>query len=350
MTTTDAQAGTRSAEEVLSDCRLLVEPALRAAVELLPASTRRIAGYHLGWWDCEGNTCGAASSGKAIRSALVLLTAQATRAAADALSAALPAAVAVELVHNSSLLHDDVIDNDTTRRHRPTAWTVFGVGDAILTGNALQMLACNVLAKGDSQAVLPALRILGDAVQNLLDGQCADLDLERRSDIGLDACKAMARGKTGALMGCATALGCLMAGGEAEQVEHFRRFGERLGLAFQHTDDLLGIWGAPEVIGKPVYSDLRNRKKSLPVVYALTSDTPAGHELAALFQRGNPETHRDLVLAAALVAEAGGRRWSQVQADAELASALRHLKSAAPQKTAESELIALARLVVHRDH
>ncbi|GAA2786008.1 polyprenyl synthetase family protein [Saccharopolyspora taberi] len=345
---TITQPGPRAADEVLADCRPLVEPALRAAVGTLPASTRRVAGYHLGWWGRDGDPGGAGPSGKAIRSALVLASAQATREASA--QAAVPGAVAVELVHNSSLLHDDVIDNDTTRRHRPTAWTVFGAGEAILAGNALQVLACDVLAGAASAQVVPALRMLGDAVQQLLDGQCADLDLERRSDASLSACEAMACGKTGALMGCACALGCLLAGGTAEQVEHFRRFGQHLGLAFQHTDDLLGIWGSPEVTGKPVYSDLRNRKKSLPVVYAMTSGTPAGRELVALFQHSGPDGQRDLARAGALVEQAGGRRWSRAQADTQLARALRHLKAAAPRGEAETELVAMAELVVRRDH
>lgn len=348
MTTFDVRLEARSADEVLSASRALVEPALRAAVDTLPASMRHIAGYHLGWWDRHGEAGSAVSGGKAIRPALVLVTAQAT--SAGGVKAALPAAVAVELVHNHSLLHDDVIDGDHTRRHRPTAWTVFGIGNAILAGDALLMLATDVLSASDSPAAKPALRMLGDAVQSLLDGQFTDLALETLPDADLAVCEGMSLAKTGALIGCACALGCLMSGGAAEQVGHFSRFGEHLGLAFQHVDDLLGIWGDPAVTGKPVYSDLRNRKKSLPVVYALRSGTPAGRELGALYRDLWPLSRQDLGRAAELVEVGGGRGWSQAQADAQLATALRHLRSATPQETAEAELTALARLVTRRDH
>lgn len=350
MTTTDVRRDGRTAGEVLSASRALVEPVLRRAVDTLPAPTRHVAGYHLGWWDRHGNADAAVSGGKAIRPALVLLAAQATRAGADGVQAALPAAAAVELVHNFSLLHDDVIDDDRTRRHRPTAWSVFGIGGAILAGDALLMLASDVLSASGSPATQPALRILNDAVQSLLDGQCTDLALEGQPDVDLAGCESMSLAKTGALMGCACALGCLSSGGGAGQVEHLTRFGERLGLAFQHVDDLLGIWGDPEVTGKPVYSDLRSRKKSLPVVYALTSGTPAGRELAALFHRQGPRSYDDLAREAELVEEAGGRSWSQEQSGALVTRALRHLRLAALQETAEAELTALARLVVRRDH
>lgn len=308
-----APAG-RTAHEVLSDTRSLVEPAMRSAVDTLPESMRHIAGYHLGWWGRDGDTAGATAGGKALRPALVLLTAKAT----NAIAAAVPAAVAVELAHNSTLLHDDVIDGDHTRRHRLTAWSVFGVGDAILAGGALLTLASTMLADIEPRAS----RLLGDAMQRLLDGQHIDIAFERESTVDLATCERMSLAKTGALMGCACALGCLVSGGDDERVEHFRRFGEHLGLAFQHTDDVLGIWGDPAVTGKPVYSDLRNRKKSLPVVYALTSGTPEGQELAEVL-RSNTESRAELAHAARLVDDAGGRAWSRTQADDLLTHAAR---------------------------
>src|SRR4051812_3690428 len=121
----------RPATEVLRWSRDLVDPALRAAVDTLPSSTRRVGAYHLGWQDEHGAPV-TTPGGKAIRPALVLLSAEAVGGTA---SSAVPAAAAVELVHNFSLLHDDVMDHDRTRRHRSTAWTVFGVGEAILAGD-----------------------------------------------------------------------------------------------------------------------------------------------------------------------------------------------------------------------
>ncbi|HSV66508.1 MAG TPA: family 2 encapsulin nanocompartment cargo protein polyprenyl transferase [Mycobacteriales bacterium] len=339
-------AGGRPVREVLAWSRGLVDPALRAAVDTLPASMRRIAGYHLGWWDEHGRPT-ESDSGKAIRPALALLAAQAV---CGSPATAVPGAVAVELVHNFSLLHDDVMDGDQVRRHRPTAWAVFGRSAAILAGDALLTWAFDVLAGSGHPATREAMRMLSAAVLELVDGQNADITFEERGDVDLPECLNMAAHKTGALLGCACAVGGLFGGGRPEQVAGLRRFGADLGLAFQHVDDILGIWGDPALTGKPVYSDLYNRKKSLPVVAALSSGTPAGHELAALYRGDQPLPATELARAAELVELAGGRAWSQAQADELLARALRHLAAADPIAGAAAELAALARLATRRDH
>ncbi len=257
---------------VLTRGRQLVDAELRGAVATLPASVRLIAEYHLGWRDQTGKAA-TAPAGKAFRPTLALLAAEAAGGTTDA---ALPAAVAVELVHNHSLLHDDVIDGDRLRRHRPTAWAVFGVGPAILAGDAMLTLAFDVLRAGGGPRGGAALRLLGDAQQALVDGQMADLAFESRGDVRLEECMSMARAKTAALLGCSCALGVLSATGDERAIEHARAFGERLGLAFQLIDDILGIWGDPAVTGKPAHSDLQARKKSLPVVAALDVRHPGG--------------------------------------------------------------------------
>ncbi|MGB8201798.1 MAG: family 2 encapsulin nanocompartment cargo protein polyprenyl transferase [Pseudonocardiaceae bacterium] len=346
LTTIDVTIEGRSALEVLAWGRITVEPALRAAVDRLPSLMRRIAGYHFGWWN-EHDHPEEAIGGKAIRPTLVLLSAEAVGGVG---AVAVSAAVGVELVHNFSLLHDDVMDGDVTRRHRRTAWSIFGVNVAILAGDAVLTLALDVLAASGHPSAMDGIRMLSAAVQDLVDGQCADLGLEQRAQVELAECRRMAEGKTGALMGCACAVGALFGGGSPEQVGHLRSFGERLGLAFQHADDLLGIWGDPAVTGKPVYSDLRSRKKSLPVVAALTSDTSAGRELCALYHREAPLSAADLVRTAELIDVAGGRAWSQTQAEDLLAQAMRDLQLASLTPRAVGELGALARLATHRDH
>jgi geranylgeranyl diphosphate synthase type I len=333
-----------STAQTLAWSRELVEPALRDAVETLPSSMRRIAGYHLGWWDQNGAKT-AASSGKAIRPTLTLLSAAAVGGSPGH---AVPAAVAVELVHNFSLLHDDVMDGDLTRRHRPTAWSQFGIGGAILAGDSLLTLAMDVLATSGHPAAGPGMRMLSAAVQALVEGQCADVDFEQRATVGLAECEGMAAGKTAALMGCSCALGALFGGAEEDRVGDLRTFGEHLGLAFQHVDDLLGIWGDPVRTGKPVYSDLRNRKKSLPVVAALRSGSPAGADLARLYERATPLSDDELTTAADLVELAGGRAWSQSQADELMARALTRLDEL-DRSPATAELVDLARLLTRRD-
>jgi geranylgeranyl diphosphate synthase type I len=277
----------------------------------------------------------------------VLLSAQAVGGLPES---ALPAAVAVELVHNFSLLHDDVMDCDTTRRHRATAWTVFGLGPAILAGDALLGLAFDVLVGSEHPGRGEAARMLGNAVQELVDGQLADAEFETRDDVVPAECVRMAQLKTGALLGCCTALGALFGGGTSRQIDHLRLYGEDLGLAYQYVDDLLGIWGQPAVTGKPVYSDLRRRKKSLPVIAALASGTAAARELAELYRREDDLSDAELTTAADLVESAGGRATSQAQADALLAASLGELGAAGAIQPAAGELERLARLATRRDH
>ncbi|MEJ3652899.1 family 2 encapsulin nanocompartment cargo protein polyprenyl transferase [Actinomycetes bacterium KLBMP 9759] len=341
-------AATRNdAGDVLAAVRKRWEPALLRAVNTLPSAMQHLVGYHLGWWDEDGTPAGA-TGGKAIRPALTLLTAASIEGGDDPVMAAVPAAVAVELVHNFSLLHDDVMDNDLTRRHRPTTWAVFGVGPAILAGDALLTLAMDVIAASEHPASTPAVRMLSSTVQALVDGQIADLAFERRTDVTLTECLRMAEAKTGALLGCACALGALLGGGSEPQVQEMGRFGCQLGLAFQLVDDLLGIWGDPDTTGKPVRNDLRCRKKSLPVVAALTSGTAAGAELRTLYFDDAVLSEDELARAAHLVEEAGGRAWCQQRADSLLAGALQRLDRIGPGPAAD--LRAIAELIGRRDH
>ncbi|MBW8486641.1 family 2 encapsulin nanocompartment cargo protein polyprenyl transferase [Actinomadura parmotrematis] len=334
----------RTASEVLGWSRALLDPALRAAVRGLPPETRRVAEYHFGWRDEQGRPA-EGSGGKAIRPALTLLAA---RAVGGDPADALPAAVAVELAHNFSLLHDDVMDGDLTRRHQATAWSVFGVNAAILAGDALIALAYETLADGPVSR--EGLRALSRAVVDLVEGQSIDMAFERRTDVSLAECEAMAAGKTGALLGGACALGASCGGGDAAQVARLRAFGELLGLAFQVVDDLLGIWGDPAVTGKPVHSDLVNRKKSLPVVAALTSGTAAGAALAELYRGEGPLTGSGPARAAELIGLAGGRDWGEARAAELLDAALTELDAATPDPVAAADLHTLATLVTARDH
>lgn len=332
---------TRSGDELLTWSRRAMDPALHAAVDTLSEPLRHMAGYHFGWWDRHGAPS-EANPGKALRPALVLLSAQAVGAP---VTDAVPGAVAVELAHNFSLLHDDVLDRDHTRRGRPTVWSVFGVGQAILTGDALYALAVDVLSGAPPRSTAA----LTSATQQLLAGQAADLAFERREDVSLGECMQMARQKTAALMGCACALGAVAGRARPGQVAKLRAFCRHLGLAFQLVDDLLGIWGDPAVTGKPVYADLARRKKSLPVVAALTSGTPAGRELATRYRTDCTEP-AFLAALADLAERAGGRTWARERAGMSLDKALRELWLAELAADAAAGLTRLARRATSRDH
>jgi len=325
--------------------RDLVGPAIAAWVDRLTPDVRIVAAYHLGLAGADGKPAGTGGSGKALRPALALLSARAAGAAPER---GVAAAAAVEFVHNFSLLHDDIMDGDTERRHRPTAWTVFGIGAAILAGDALLALAQDMLLEDPAPQSVWASRCLSAAVQRLIAGQGADLAFERRNDVTLAECLAMAGDKTAALMACACSIGAIHVGAPADLAMGLAGFGAHAGLAFQLTDDLLGIWGAPAVTGKPVRSDLRARKKSLPVVAALTSGNQAGTDLGELLAATEPLTEEDLLRAAFLVETAGGREWAEAEADAQLASASKCLAETDMPEDIRGQFAGIADFITER--
>lgn len=325
--------------------RDLVEPSLQTAVDRLDPQSRRLARYHFGWIDADGNAC-AAGGGKAVRPAFALLSAQAVGAAA---SIAVPGAVAVELVHNFSLLHDDLMDGDVERRHRATVWALWGAPAALLCGDAMLALATQVLLDAGTLDAVEAARLLADATQALIRGQHDDLAFEQRDDVTVEQCIEMAAGKTASLLSCAAAIGAVLAGAPADAVSALSTYGYELGLAFQLVDDLLGIWGDARVTGKPVGSDLRARKKSLPVTWATSHGGDAGRELARWLQTAGPGTDADIAAAADLVEAAGGRAWAAEEARRRLAIGEAALAAVSLDPEARAELVGLGRFIVTRE-
>jgi geranylgeranyl diphosphate synthase type I len=329
----------------LSRSRGAVTQALRTALEQLDETSRTQAGYHFGWTDPDGRPTGA-NGGKAVRPSLALLSAEAAGAPAET---GMPGAVAVELVHNFSLLHDDLMDGDVERRHRRTVWSVWGPASAILTGDALLALATEVLLDSGSPNAAPATKLLAGATRELIRGQVLDLAFEQRAQVTEDECLDMAAAKTGALLSTSAAIGAVLAAGPDPLVAALARYGAELGLAFQLVDDMLGIWGDPEVTGKPVCSDLRSRKKSLPVTYALAHGGAAAQELAGWLADTGEHDEAALHRAAELVAAAGGRDWAAAEADRRLALALRALDAVDMPDQARDGLVALGEFIVSRE-
>jgi len=330
--------------ELLARSRDLVEPELRQAVARLDDHTRLVASYHLGWCDEHGRPTGA-GSGKAIRPGLSLLVAEAVCGSPEP---AVPGGVAVELIHNFSLIHDDLMDRDTQRRHRRTVWAIWGDATAVLVGDALACLADEVLAEDESPYATRAGHALAVATRELIRGQVLDVAFEQRGDVGLAECLDMAGGKTGSLLGASAELGAILAGADADTCEEFRRYGWELGLAFQLVDDLLGIWGAPEKTGKPVFSDLRAHKKTLPVVWSLEYGGAAGRELAAWLAESDAPTEDSLRQAAVLVEQAGGREWALAEAEDRVRKAGKALDAAGIAAANRDQLDQLAQFVAER--
>lgn len=320
------------------------DPVLRAAVSSLHREARTIVGYHLGWWDAHGRPV-SAGWGKAVRPALVLL---AVRAVGAPPGTGRNAAAAVQLAHDSSLLHDDIIDHDDARRHRPAAWRAFGVPGAILAGDAMLALAVSLAQQGERSTHTAA--VLNEAVQQFIGGQFEDIGFERQPSVSLSECTTMATRKTGALMGAACRLGATVGGADEARAASLHAFGQALGLAFQHVDDLLGIWGDPAVTGKPAGADLHARKKSLPVVAALNSRTPEAKELADQYARDPAlDDAESLRYTAELVERAGGRKSSADLARQHLAEAFRHVEDARLPESGCRPLRALAQWLAGRD-
>jgi geranylgeranyl diphosphate synthase type I len=328
----------------VAQARDLVGPAAEAAINRLTPGVRKVAAYHYGFADAEGNPV-RKGSGKGLRPALALLSARAAGATADR---GVTPAIAVELVHNFSLLHDDIMDGDAERHHRPTAWTVFGVGAAILAGDALLALANDLLLEDNAPGGPWAARCLSTAVQRLIAGQSEDLAFEKRDDVTLPECVEMAGDKTAALMACACTIGAVHAGAAPELAMGLADFGGHVGLAFQLTDDLLGIWGATEVTGKPVRADLRARKKSLPVVAALSGGTREAGELAKILTSDAALSEDELIHAADLVVRAGGKDWAEKEASDRLSAAASCLDGVGIPDEVRAEFMAIAEFITAR--
>jgi geranylgeranyl diphosphate synthase, type I len=335
---------TATVPTALTRSRALIQAGLQDAVGRLAPSLQRVAAYHLGWRDQEGHEV-EHSGGKAVRPTLTLLAAQAVGAPA---TAAVPGAVALELVHNFSLIHDDLMDGDRERRHRPTVWALFGAGEAIIAGDALAALAYAVLLEVEEPHGQHAGRELTRATLEMIRGQSEDLTFESRLDVTEQEVVDMSAHKTGALISCACALGAILGRGTEQQADVLRAYGRHVGIAFQAVDDVLGIWGEPDVTGKPTAGDLRQHKKTLPVAHALAAPGAGAAELAGLLSDGELSAGA-IERALEILDASGGRAWSLQIAQEHLGLALETLDGAGLAPEPVAELRDMARFVVGRD-
>ncbi len=330
--------------------RTLATPVLRAAVDRLAPPMDTVAAYHFGWIDAEGNPADG-DGGKAVRPALAVLSAEVTGAAPEV---GIPGAVAVELVHNFSLLHDDLMDGDEQRRHRDTVWKVHGPAQAILVGDALFALANEILLELGTVEAGRATRRLTTASRALIDGQAQDISYEHRDRVSVEECLEMEGNKTGALLAASSSIGAVLGGADDRTADTLEKYGYHLGLAFQAVDDLLGIWGDPDATGKQTWSDLRQRKKSLPVVAALAAGGSAserlGEILAADAKSSDFEnfSEEEFAARAALIEEAGGREWTAEEARRQHAIAVEALHAVDMPDPVRARFTALADFVVVR--
>ena len=298
--------------------------------------------YHMGW---TGEGAGPEATGKRIRPLMALLC---NAACGANWQFALPAAAAVELVHNFSLVHDDIQDNSPKRRGRDTAWVKWGAPMAINVGDVLFVLSNQAIIdlreNHPAETVVKAAEILHNTCLDLTRGQFLDMSYEERNDLTTDDYWPMIAGKTAALLSACCHLGALLGGADEERQDAYRSFGHYLGLAFQAQDDILGIWGNEAVTGKSVASDLVEGKNSLPVMAGLS----ANKKFAERWRQGPVHAYEVEELAKLLAAE-GGYETAHEASRQMTDLALLNLREADPQGEAGDALFELAEKLLKRE-
>jgi len=301
----------QSIKEIFTHYATLVQNALREQIadavsfsSKPPVSMREMETmyghmrYHLGWVDVQFQPT-EYNTGKLLRPTLLLLAYEAAND--DILTSggegrehffrALPAAVALELFHNFTLVHDDIEDGDVQRRHRPTVWSLWGIPFAINTGDAMNCLSrlalFKLLDRGVDADLVARLGCTFDRTAlAVAEGQHLDLSFEKQEQISIPMYLDMITRKTARLMACATEIGAMLATEDPDRIERLQAFGLRLGIAFQMRDDLLGIWASHAELGKVPAGDLLRRKKTLPIVYALEQASKEDQSVLHAFYRG----------------------------------------------------------------
>ena len=256
------------AEEILERFSDDVDVLLKDLLEGFAPLIANIAGYYFGWVDENFHPI-KARKGKKLRPTLNLLVCEAI---SGSCISALPIAAALELIHNYSLIHDDIMDRDMERRGRPTLWRICGDNIAINVGDALHALAFRSLHNITSvpaEKVLELHTILATTSLRLCEGQHMDVIFETTVDVSHDMYLEMIERKTAALIECATHTAAILASEDRELITAYKNFGRNLGLAFQIRDDYLNIWGDTTSFGKDICSDLRKKKKTFPVIYTM---------------------------------------------------------------------------------
>ncbi len=313
------------------EMRRLIQDEMRAAFPAANAVDERVArfyamqDYHLGWRDTDLSPA-SFDAGKLLRPQLALLTCCVV--GGDA-AHALPLAAGIQLIHDFSLIHDDIEDHSDTRRGRPTVWHLWGLEQGINTGDGMFVVAHlalhRMVAAGVAAATaLEVIRRFDETILTICEGQFLDLSFE--GDLAIDEGDylAMIGRKTAALIAAAAGLGAIVGCADSTSVDALFSFGRNLGLAFQIQDDVLGIWGEPAITGKPRAADLYRRKVSLPVVHALRHARDAA-ALEDLYQQ--PEPGDDAVARMlAILDQAESRRATEAMADRYHAAAMQALE------------------------
>lgn len=329
-----------------------VENTIKEALDVAPAFIHGVISYHFGWVDQNFKPV-EFERGKMLRPTLCLLV-------FDALTGdykdALPVAASLEMIHNFTLIHDDIEDNDLERRGRPTAWSIWGKPLAINVGDFLYTLAFNCMYQLDrnkfaSEKIFSVQHLINNHCLDLTMGQDLDLRFEQIQDVSTDMYIDMVYKKTGALLEAAILSGAMLGTSDEQVIHYYRQFAQNIGIAFQVRDDILGIWGDTSKTGKSTDNDLRRKKKTLPVIYMLNKVTGQRHkELRQLYASAELLSDAQVEFVRECLEGVDAYAYAQSMADTYVDNAFTALNKIDISNQAQSELEAIAKFLVHRSH
>ncbi|MDE3075375.1 MAG: polyprenyl synthetase family protein [Chloroflexota bacterium] len=338
-----------AAESALGQLSAVVDCELRRLFEALPSGAfLDLMQYHLGWKD-ERLEDVRGWTGKRVRSAMCLLACQAT---SGDYRKALPAATGIELLHNFTLIHDDIEDGDPMRRNRPAVWTLWGIPQAMNVGDGMHSLAKIALADDAGGRVSPTelvllSKLVDEASLRLCEGQHLDLLYQGIWDVSVEQYLDMVGKKSAALISCSVHCGAMLGTSDGTIQERYRDFGELIGLAFQIRDDVLAIWGREALTGKPC-GDLTKRKKTLPLIYARQQLDPAGRDrLQQLLGAGCAGQETDVH---ELLERTGAKRWAVARAADYRDRALAALDATGIRNESQEALRTIAGFLIDREY
>jgi len=336
--------------EILTRYAADIDAAIRGLVDESAYLIRGIINYHFGWVD-ENFQPANFNRGKMIRPVVNLLVYEAIT---GDYKRSLPVAASIEIIHNFSLLHDDIEDNDIERRGRPTAWTIWGKPAVINAGDHLYSLAYKALYQLDParipvERIFSVYRIVNDACLKLTEGQDLDLQFESLQEVSTEMYLDMVYKKTGTLIEAAILAGAELATSDAEIIQNYYDFAHNIGLAFQIRDDVLGIWGDTGTTGKSVVNDLRRKKKTLPVIYMLDQSTGERRErLRRYYATPEPLSDSELEYVRECLELVDAQHYAQGVADSYRQQSFAVLDRIGTSNQAQAELKAIAEFLINR--
>ncbi|GAB4430647.1 MAG: polyprenyl synthetase family protein [Anaerolineae bacterium] len=338
-------------EQILGRYTPAIEQTIQDALVDASPFVAGVIRYHFGWAN-QNFEPARSESGKMLRPVLCLLVFEEL---AGSYQAALPAAAAVEMIHNFSLIHDDIEDNDAERRGRPTAWSVWGKPLAINVGDYLYTLAFQMLTRLDesrfSAATLLAVqRMMTNACLTLTLGQDLDLRFEQLPLVTSAMYLDMVAKKTGALLEASILCGAMLGTSNRQTIDYYHQFAANIGIAFQIQDDILGIWGDSSQTGKSVDNDLRRKKKTLPVLHTLNHiDGAQGEELKSLYLSAEPLTDPQVAFVRRCLEQADALPFARQAADGYIEQAYAALNNIKASNRGQTSLELIASYLINRE-